>query len=138
MLLVSLERLVQLGEAVIAEVQITRPVGLVECPPRRPDRAFHVGDGPVGCLAGHLFAGRMDDVECRAAAGVLQFAVDEHPLVAGQYSRFVLHAGHTLSITNFCGSVTPGLTPTSQAGCLMPAACRSCAKNWWSSSLRTM
>ena len=73
----------------VAEVQIARPVGLVERPARRADCPFHVGDGAVGRLTGDLFAGRMDDVECRATAGGLQFTVDQHPLVAGQHTRLV-------------------------------------------------
>ncbi len=48
-------------------------------------------DRAVGGLAGHLFAGRMDHVERRPAAGVLEFAVDEHPLVAGQHAGVTLH-----------------------------------------------
>ena len=84
----------QLGQAVVAEVQVARPVGLVERAPRRADRALHVVDRAVGGLAGDLFAGRMDHVELRAAAGVLQLAVDQHPLVAGQHPCIALHARH--------------------------------------------
>ena len=93
-LLVAFQRVVQLGQAVVAELQISRPVGLVERPPRRADRTLHVLDRAVGRLTGHLFAGRMDDVECRSTACELQFAVNEHPLVAGQHARLSLHSRH--------------------------------------------
>jgi hypothetical protein len=83
--LVALQRLGQLGQAVIAEIQIARPIGLVERPPCGTHGALHVGDGAVGCLACHLLAGRMDHVELRTTAGVLELAVDQHPLVAGQH-----------------------------------------------------
>ncbi len=93
-LLVLLQRLVQLGQAVVAELEITRPLAGVECPPRRADRPLHVRDGAVGGLPRDLLAGRVDHVECRAAARQLQLAVDEHPLVAGQYARLGLHSRH--------------------------------------------
>ncbi len=93
-LLVALERVVQLSQAVVAEVQIARPVGLVERPPGGSDGPLHVGDGAVGGLARDLLAGRVDHVEFRTAVGELQFAVDEHPLLAGQHPGFVLHGGH--------------------------------------------
>ncbi len=76
----------QLGQTVVAKVEIARPVRLVERPSCRADGTFHVGDGAVGGLARDLFAGWMDDVELRATAGVLELAVDQHPLVAGQYA----------------------------------------------------
>jgi hypothetical protein len=38
---------------------------------------------------------------------VLEFAVDQHSLVAGQYARFFLHAGHLLSITKRRLNVSP-------------------------------
>jgi hypothetical protein len=85
MLLVAVQRVGQLGQTVVAELQIARPVGLVERAPRRADGALHVGDGTVGCLTCHLFAGRVDHVELRTTARVLEFAVDQHPLVAGQH-----------------------------------------------------
>ena len=130
-LLVAFQRVVQLGQAVVAELQIARPVGLVERPPRRADRARHVLDRAVGGLTGHLFAGRMDDVECRSAACELQFAVDEHPLVTGQHAGFSLHSRHGRQLYKLSArSVSPfGL---------IPAAWRSWARNWSSSSLRTM
>jgi hypothetical protein len=37
----------------------------------------------------------------------LQFTVDKHPLVAGEHTRFVLHASHVLSFTNQRASVSP-------------------------------
>ena len=100
--LLRLQRVVQLGQAVVAELQIARPVGRRRTPaaPRRP-RAPCPSTVPSVAWPATCFAGRVDHVERRAAAGELQFAVDQHPLVAGQHSGFVLHAGHALSITNF-------------------------------------
>ena len=100
-LLVAFQRVVQLGQAVVAELDVARPVGLVERPPRRADRAAHVLDGSVGGLTGDLLAGRMDDVECRATAGELQFAVDQHPLVTGQHAGFGLHTRHERQLYRF-------------------------------------
>ncbi len=130
-LLVLFQRLVQLGQAVVAELEVARPVVCVERPPRRADRALHVGDGAVGRLPGHFLAGRVDDVECRAAAGELQFAVDQHPLVTGEHAGFSLHFRHGRQLYKLLReSVSPFA--------LIPAAWRSCARNWSSSSLRTM
>ena len=84
----------QLGQAVVAELQIARPVGLVERAARRPDGTCHVLDGSVRSLTRHLLGGRMDDIECRFAACDLQFAVDEHPLVTGEHAGFSLHSRH--------------------------------------------
>lgn len=99
-LLVTFQRVVQLGQAVEPEVDVARPVRLVERPPGRTDGAGHVLDGAVGGLARDLFAGRMDDVEGCAAGGVLQFAVDQHALVAGQHAGFALNRGHRPSFTD--------------------------------------
>jgi hypothetical protein len=96
-LLVAVQRIVQLGQAVVTEVEIARPVGLVERAPRRADGTFHVGDGGVGRLTDHLFAGRVDHVEHRTAARMLEVAVDQHPLVAGQHTRISLHTCHLTS-----------------------------------------
>lgn len=52
----------ELGQAVIAEVEIAGPVGLVGRPPRGADRPTYVLDSAVGGRAGDLFAGRMDDI----------------------------------------------------------------------------
>ena len=128
-LLVAFQRVVQLGQAVIAELQISRPVGLVERPPRCPDRTRHVLDRSIGRLTGHLFAGRMNDVECRSTACDLQFAVNEHPLVTDQHAGLSLHSRD--------GRQLYKLKPKCQLF-LIPAAWRSWARNWSSSSLRTM
>ena len=88
----------QLGQTVVAELDVARPVGLVERAPRRADRAGHVVDRAVGRLPGDLFAGRVDHIESRSAGGELQFAVDEHPLFTGQHTGVVLHARHSVSL----------------------------------------
>ena len=105
-LLVALQRLVQLRQAVVAELEVARPVRLVERPPRRADRALHVRDRAIGGLPGDLLAGRVDHVEYRAAAGELQFAVDQHPLVAGQHARLGLHSRHDGQLYKLRRSVT--------------------------------
>ena len=103
---------VQLGEAVVAELEVARPVACVECPAGGADRALHVGDGAVGGPPRHFLAGRMDHVECRAAAGELQFAVDQHPLVTGEHAGFSLHFRHEDSFTNSKPKCQPvGLIP---------------------------
>ena len=110
-LLVALQRLVQLGQAVVAELEVARPVGLVERAPRRADRARHVVDRAVGGPAGDLLAGRMDHIERRAAGGDLQLAVDQHPLVAGKHAGVRLYLGHADSFTNFCRECQPLASP---------------------------
>src|SRR6478672_5998421 len=104
----------QLRQAVIAELEVACPLAVVERPTRRPDGASHVIDCSVGGLAGHLFAGGVDHVERRAAARVLQLAVDQHSLVAGQYTGFGLHFRHGDSFTNYWESVSTSAEPNDQ------------------------
>ena len=121
-LLVAVQRFVQLGQAVIAEFQIARPVGLVERPAGRRDRACHVLDRPVGGPPGHLLTGRMDDIECRSAACVLQFTVDEHSLVTGEHARFRLKSRHGTQLYKLARECHPF--------CLIPAAWRRGCGTW--------
>ena len=92
--LVALQRVMQLRQAVVAELQVARPVRLIERAPRCSNCPRHVVDRSVGSLPGHLLTGRVDDVECGSAGGVLKFAIDKHPLVAGQHPRVSLHVCH--------------------------------------------
>ena len=142
----------QLRDAVVPELQVPRPVRGVEGPARRSDGALHVLDGAVGGPARDFLAGGMDDIELGTAAGELQFPVDQHPLVAGQHAAFRLHIGHAHSFTNSGQSVSmlmdlrvpvrrgrPGRSAQLEGSAgLMPTAWRSWARNWSSSSLRTM
>jgi hypothetical protein len=113
-LLVLFERLVQLRKAVVAELEVARPVRRVERPARRPHRAPHVRDRAVGRLPGDFLAARVDHVKFRAAAGDLQFTVDEHPLFTGQHARLSLHTRHGRQLYNSW--------PKCQPFCLIPTA----------------
>ena len=139
-LFVAFQRLGELDQAVVAKVQVTRPVGGVERAPCRTDRASHVLDRAIGGLPGDLLAGRMDDIESGTAGGRLQFTVDEHAWFAGQHTGLGLSCRHDSQLykkSSECHAfVTTG--PSRGQPVLMPTACRSCARNWSSSSLRTM
>ena len=118
MFLVAFQRRVQLAEAVIAEVEVAAPVGLVESSTCRADRTRHIVDGSVCRLTGDEFGGRVDHIEQCAAGSELELPVDEHALFAGQDSCAISNAGHLLSITNPSGSVSP----LGRIGYLMPTA----------------
>ena len=90
LLLLGLQRLVELLEAALAEGVVGRPVGLVEGTAGRVDRPLHLGGRRVGHRTDHLFGGRVDVVEGLARVGLDQLPVNEHPLL-----RIDLHClGH--------------------------------------------
>ena len=78
LLLLALDRLLELPQALLPERVVGRPVGLVERATRGGDGALHVVGGSVGDLAEHLFGGRVDVVEALARRGFDELAVDEH------------------------------------------------------------
>ncbi len=77
---VLLERVLQLGQALLAPRAVGRPVGLVEGAPRRVDGAVHLVGRRVGHLPDNLLGGGVDVVERLARVGADELAVDEHPL----------------------------------------------------------
>lgn len=106
-LLLGLQRVVQLHQTVVAELDVAAPVGLVEGSARGADGTLHVGHTAVGGLARNLLCRRIDHIECRAAAGVLELAVDEHAFVAGQHTGGVVHLGHAEQLYKNCGECHP-------------------------------
>ncbi len=81
-LLVLLERVLQLLQARFAQRPVRRPVGFVEGPAGRADRAIGIGGGAVGDDADRLLGRRVDVVVRRAAARLDEFPVDQHPSLA--------------------------------------------------------
>jgi hypothetical protein len=90
------QRLVRLVEAVVAELEIARPIASVERPPCRSRRPLHVCDRTVGGLPDYLFGRWMLDVEQSTGVGQSQRAVDERPLLAGQHTRVSVDIGHCI------------------------------------------
>ena len=78
LLLLALDRLLQLQQALLAERVVGRPVGLVERAPRRGDGALHVVGRRVGDLTEDLLGGGVDVVEALPRRGFDQLTVDEH------------------------------------------------------------
>jgi hypothetical protein len=102
-LLVLDQRVTQLDQAVVAELRVPGPLRRVERPPRRRHRLVHVLDRAVGRLPHHLAGARVDHLELRAAGRVPQLPVDEHPLVAREYTSVVAYrcfsrVRHTLTL----------------------------------------
>ncbi len=64
-----------------AQLDVGRPVGVVEGAPGRADRRVHVIDGGVGRDAERLLGGRIDRRE-RAPAASHQLSVDEQTTLA--------------------------------------------------------
>ena len=62
------QRLVQLAQAAHPQLDVRRPVGLVEGPAGRGDRGLDVRGGAVGCLPDLLARGRVEDRVRRAVA----------------------------------------------------------------------
>src|SRR4029078_2315315 len=115
--------LVKLNQAWITKLETARPVGLIESPPRRPDRTRHIVDRAVSRLPGNLLAGRMDHLELASSAGQVQLTIDEHPLTTGQYAGVVLHACHcdSLLLVVGCGAGS-GSDALPAGGCRGPRA----------------
>ena len=81
--------------------------------PRNRRRLWSIGSRRLSAgLIDDFLAGRMDHVELRTAVRVLQLAVNEHPLVTDQHTRFALHSRHGDSFTNRDESVTCLMTAT--------------------------
>ncbi len=94
LLLLGLEAVLQLLEAVLAERVVGRPVGLVERPAGGDDGLVHVGRRAVGDLAEDLLGRRVDVVERCARCRLDELAVDQHP-------RFRMHHGILLAPLDF-------------------------------------
>jgi hypothetical protein len=68
---------VKLGQTLLAEDGIRRPVALVEGAARGRDGRFHVLPSRVGADAEDLFGGGVPVLEAGAIAGVDELAVDQ-------------------------------------------------------------
>ena len=90
LLLLALERCLELAERCGAQRGVVGPTTAVSRSSGGGDGPLHVGARAVGHRAEHLIGGRVDVVERGAALGVDELAVDQQPglvLVVG-------HAGH--------------------------------------------
>ena len=78
LLLLRLQRFVQLLETTLAKGVVGRPIGLVEAAAGRVNGTSHVLGRGVGHFAQHLFGGGIDVVEPLARRSLDELAVDEH------------------------------------------------------------
>jgi len=115
LLLLGLQRRMQLLEAARAERVVRRPIGLVEGPPGGVDRPLHLSRRGIGNLSDDLLGRRIDVVEAVARVRLDQLAVDQHPRL-----RVDLHCiGHgTLPLVVHLGSrgVPPSRDTDAAAG----------------------
>jgi hypothetical protein len=73
----------ELTQRPLPKVAIVGPIGLVERPPSRADRAVHVRDSGVGHLADHFLSGRIH-IGVRGTRGRIdELTVDQHPCLTG-------------------------------------------------------
>ena len=71
--------LLQLGEAVLAELAVGGPLPRIGNTASRRDGPFEVLDAAVGCRAGEFPGGGVAPLEASPGGGLDEFAVDQHP-----------------------------------------------------------
>ncbi len=93
-LLLLLESGLQLGEALLAELLVRRPIGLVEGLPGGGDGLVHVVVAGVGHQSEELLGGRIDVLEGLARPGLDQLAPDEHAGLTRHGGGLLAGGGH--------------------------------------------